>query len=307
MLTYTEITRNKRESWLLITVFLVIIIALGYLFAVVYDNQAILYFAVGFSVFSSLISYYFSDSITLAMSHAQEVDRQTAPELYRIVENLCIAAGLPAPRIYIVNDPSPNAFATGRDPKHAVVCATTGILQKMDKTELEGVIAHELSHIGNYDIRVMTMVVVLVGTITLLSDWFLRFGFLGGGRRRGRDGEGGQILAILAVVGLIFAILSPIIATLIKLAVSRHREYLADASGALLTRYPEGLARALEKIAADEEPLAHSNNATAHLYFASPFKSDTKSGSRGHWLANLFNTHPPIEERIKRLRQMNLG
>jgi len=305
-LTYTEISKNKRESWLLIAVFLVIITALGYLFSVIYNNQAILFFAVGLSLISSWISYYFSDSITLAISRAREVDRQSAPELYRIVENLCIAAGLPTPKIYIIDDPAPNAFATGRDPQHAVVCATTGILQKMDKTELEGVIAHELSHIGNYDIRVMTLVVVLVGTITLLSDWFLRFGFLGRGRRS-NDSEGGQVMAILALVGLIFAILSPIIATLIKLAVSRHREYLADASGALLTRYPEGLARALEKIAADSEPMQHANNATAHLYFASPFKADTEHDTAGHWFANLFNTHPPIEERIRRLRSMNLG
>lgn len=301
-LTYTEIARNKRESWLLITVFLVIIIALGYLFSVVYDSRAILYFAVGFSLFSSWISYYFSDSITLAISRAQEVDRQTAPELYRTVENLCIAAGLPTPKIYIIDDPSPNAFATGRDPEHAVVCATTGILQLMDKTELEGVLAHELSHIGNYDIRVMTMVVVLVGTITLLSDFFLRSGrFLRGGRRNG------DAVAIFAIIGLVLAILSPIIATLIKLAVSRHREYLADASGALLTRYPEGLARALEKIAANPNPMEHANNATAHMYIASPFKADTGHDTAGHWFANLFNTHPPIEERIKRLRELNLG
>ncbi len=306
MLTYTEITRNKRESWILIAVFLVIITALGYIFARVYNNPAILVIALGFSIFSSWIFYYFSDSITLAISKAQEIDRQSAPELYRLVENLCIAAGLPNPKIYIIDDPSPNAFATGRDPQHAVVCVTNGILQKLDKQELEGVIAHELSHIGNYDIRVMTLVVVLVGTITLLADWFLRFNFLGGGRRRSSNSEGSQIMAILAIIGLVLAILSPIIATLIKLAVSRHREYLADASGALLTRYPEGLARALEKIASDREPLEAANNATAHLYIASPFKADTGQ-SQGSWFANLFNTHPPIEERVKRLRQMNLG
>jgi heat shock protein HtpX len=305
-LTYTEIARNKRESWYLIAIFLVIITALGYVFARVYNNQAILVFAVGFSLFSSWISYFFSDSITLAISRAQLVDRAQAPDLYRLVENLCIAAGLPTPKIYIIDDPAPNAFATGRDPEHAVVCVTSGILRIMEKSELEGVIAHELSHIGNYDIRVMTLVVVLVGTITLLSDWFLRFGFLGG-RRRSSNSEGGQVLAIMAIIGLVLAILSPIIATLIKLAVSRHREYLADASGALLTRYPEGLARALEKIAADEEPMQHANNATAHLYFASPFKADTSHDTAGHWFANLFNTHPPITERIKRLRSMNLG
>jgi heat shock protein HtpX len=303
-LTYSEISKNKRESWYLIFVFLIIISLLGFLFAQVYNNSAILYIAVGFSLFSSLISYYFSDSITLAMSGAKEIDRQSAPELFRVVENLTIAAGLPLPRIYIINDSAPNAFATGRDPKHAVVCVTSGILEKLEKTELEGVIAHELSHIGNYDIRVMTMVVVLVGTITLLADWFLRFSFFG--RKRSRDNEGGQLTAVIAILGLVFAILSPIIATLIKLAVSRKREYLADASGVLLTRYPEGLARALEKIAKDQEPLEAANNATAHLYIANPFKADT-GRAVGSFMANLFSTHPPIQDRIRRLREMNLG
>lgn len=305
MLTYTQIAKNKRESWLLITIFLVIIIALGYLFSAVYNNPNILYLAVGFSLFSTWVSYYFSDSITLSLAHAREVDRQTAPEFYRVVENLTIAAGLPMPRVYIIEDGAMNAFATGRDPKHAVVCATTGILARLDKTELEGVIAHELSHIGNYDIRLMSLVVVLVGTITLLSDWFLRFGFLG---RRGRSNEGGgQVMAVVAIIGLVFAILSPLIATLIKLAVSRQREYLADASGALLTRYPEGLARALEKISVDTDPLDHANNATAHMYFANPFKADAVGSARGSWFANLFSTHPPIADRIRRLREMNLG
>jgi heat shock protein HtpX len=304
MLTYTEIAKNKRESWLLIGTFLIIITLLGYVFARVYNNPAILVLAVVVSVASSLISYYFSDSITLSLSKAREVDRNQAPELYRIVENLCIAAGIPTPRIYIIEDTAPNAFATGRDPKHAVVCVTSGILQKLEKNELEGVIAHELSHIGNYDIRVMTLVVVLVGVVTLLSDWFLRFSFFGG-RRRSNNSEGNQIGAIVAVIGLVLALLSPLIATLIKLAVSRHREYLADASGALLTRYPEGLARALEKISSDREPLEAANNATAHLYIASPFKADT-GVAVGSFFANLFNTHPPIADRVKRLRAMNL-
>ena len=304
MLTYTAIAKNRRESWILIFSYLIIIALLGYVFSVVYNNVSILYLAVGFSLISAWISYYFSDSITLAISRAQEVDRNSAPEFYRIVENLAITAGLPMPKIYIINDPAPNAFATGRDPQHAVVCATTGILQKLDKTELEGVIAHELSHIGNYDIRLMTLVVVLVGAITLLADFFLRFSFFGG-RRRGNNNDGGQITAIFAIVGLVLAILSPLIATLIKLAVSRQREYLADASGVMLTRYPEGLARALEKIADDGEPLQHANNATAHLYIANPFKADTGK-AKGHWFAHLFDTHPPIEDRIKRLREMNL-
>lgn len=284
---------------------------MGYVFAQVYDNSAILYFAVGFSIFSALISYYFSDSITLALSHAQEVDRQSNQQLYNIVENLCITAGIPTPKIYIINDAAPNAFATGRDPKHAVVCYTTGILQKLNKTELEGVTAHELSHIGNYDIRVMTLVVVLVGTITLLADWFLRAQWFGGRRRSSQGGDIGQYLFI---IGIILAILAPVIATLIKLAVSRQREYLADASGALLTRYPEGLATALEKISVDPTPLEEANKATAHLYIVNPFHQDNENlaatGADAHggkgWFASLFNTHPPIADRIKRLREMNL-
>ncbi len=308
MLTYDHISKNKTESWILIFSFLVIISALGFVFGQYYGNPNIVYFAVGFSVFSSLISYYFSDSITLALSQAKEVDRQSNPELYRLVENLCIAAGLPTPKIYIIDDTAPNAFATGRDPEHAVVCFTTGILQKLEKSELEGVVAHELSQMGNYDIRVMTLVVVLVGVVTLLADWMLRASFFGG-RRKNNDNSG-QIGAIIALVGLILAILSPIIATLIKLAVSRKREFLADASGALLTRYPEGLARALEKISVDREPLEAANKATAHMYIVNPFHEDSvmhanTTGGRGLF-SSLFNTHPPIEERVKRLREMNL-
>jgi heat shock protein HtpX len=282
-------------------------------FAQIYQTNAILYIAVIFSLGSALFSYYFADSITLAVSKAQLVDRASNQQLYNIVENLCIAAGIPTPKIYIINDSAPNAFATGRDPQHAVICYTTGILQKLDKTEIEGVTAHELSHIGNYDIRLMTLVVVLVGTITLLGNMFLRFGIFGGGRRSNKDGNLGMILFC---VGILLAILSPIIATLIKLAVSRQREYLADASGALLTRYPEGLARALEKISDDQQPLAEANNATAHLYIVNPFHEDRSGqatadhpekphGARA-WLAGLFNTHPPIEDRVKRLREMNL-
>lgn len=313
MLTYDLIAKNKRESWILIFSFLVIISLLGFAFSQVYNNPGILYLAVGFSIFSSLISYYFSDSITLAISQAKEVDRRSNPELYRLVENLCIAAGLPTPKVYIIEDTAPNAFATGRDPEHAIVCFTTGILQKLEKTELEGVIAHELSHIGNYDIRVMTLVVVLVGTVTLLADWFLRAQFFGG-RRKSNDSEGGsQLQLILVIAAILLAVLSPIIATLIKLAVSRQREYLADASGALLTRYPEGLARALEKISQDQEPLEAANKATAHMYIVNPFHEDGsvmkaagEENKNKTFLSGLFNTHPPIEERVKRLRNMNL-
>ncbi len=301
MLTYEHITRNKVESWTLIGAFLVVITAIGFAFSQAYRQPEILYFAVGFSVLSSLVSYYFSDSITLALSGAKEVDRQTNPEVYRLVENLCIAAGLPVPKVYVIEDTAPNAFATGRDPEHAAICFTTGILQKLDRQELEGVAAHELSHVGNYDIRVMTLVVVLVGTVTLLADWMLRASFFGRGRRSNQGG--GQLQAAFVVVGIVLAVLSPIIATLIKLAVSRKREFLADASGALLTRNPEGLARALEKIAADREPLEAANKATAHLYIENPFKEGGGHGSTS-WLSGLFNTHPPVAERVKRLREM---
>lgn len=298
MLTYTEISKNKTYSVLLIFVFLLIIIGLGFVFAQAYNAPGLLVIAVIFSSVSALISYYFSDKITLAMSRAHEVDFRTQPELISVLENLTIAAGLPMPKVYMIDDSAMNAFATGRDPQHAVVCVTSGLLERMTKTELEGVLAHELSHVGNYDIRFMTLVVVLVGTITLLADWMLRASFFGGRRRSNNDNGGGVFL----LIGIILAILSPIIATLIKLAVSRKREFLADASGALLTRYPEGLASALEKISKDTEALEEANKATAHLYIADPFKDGaTRSVS---WLANLFNTHPPIEERIKRLREM---
>lgn len=302
MLTYTEISKNKFQSVLLIFLFLIFIIGLGWVFSVAYDEPGLLILAVIFSSVSALFSYFFSDSITLAISRAHPVDSKTNQELYRTVENLTIAAGLPLPRIYIIQDSAPNAFATGRDPKHAIICFTTGILEKLNKTELEAVTAHELSHIGNYDIRFMTLVVVLVGIITLLADWFLRISFFGG-RGRSRDNDSGNGGQIFLLIGIILAILSPIVATLIKLAVSRKREFLADASGVLLTRYPDALASALEKISADSEPLEAANKATAHLYIVNPLKG--KDGKTS-WLSNLFNTHPPIEERIKRLREMNL-
>ena len=253
-------------------------------------------FALIISGLMSLGSYYYSDKIILGMSGAKQIKKSDNPELFRTVENLCIGDGLPMPRIYIVEDSAPNAFATGRDPKHAVVCVTTGILQKLNKAELEGVIAHELSHVKNFDIRLMAVVVVLVGTIALLADIFMRSMWF-----RGRDREDrGNAQAIFMLIGIILAILSPIIATLIQLSISRKRELLADASGALLTRYPEGLASALEKISQDKEPLEAANNATAHLYIVNPFKGkEIKS-----FFAGLFNTHPPIEERIKILRSM---
>ncbi len=244
----------------------------------------------------NFISYFWSDKIVLGISGAKPTNEKQNPQLYRLVENLCIAAGLPTPKIYIMDDSATNAFATGRDPKHAAIAFTTGILQKLDKTELEGVTAHELSHVGNRDTLVMSVVSVLVGTIALLSDWFLRSMFYGS-RNNDSDSKGNAIFMVLALAS---AILAPIIATLIQLAVSRRRELLADASGVLLTRYPTGLANALLKISADKEPLEAANRGTAHLYIINPFKGK----QAGAWLAGLFNTHPPIEVRIKALKEM---
>jgi heat shock protein HtpX len=298
---YTQIDANKRNTALLLFIFLIVIIGLGFVFSYVFNNQWILIAAVVIAITQAFISYYYSDSITLAISGATEVKRNDNLTLHRLVENLAITAGIPKPRIYIINDSAPNAFATGRDPNHAVICVTSGILEKLNKTELQCVIAHEMSHIGNYDIRLMTIVVVLVGVIALLSDWFLRWTWWGGGRKRNDDG-GGQLQLVMFILAIVLAILAPIIATLIKLAISRNREYLADSTGALLTRYPDGLASALEKISKDSEPLEVANKATAHLYIASPFKED-ENGSI-NWFQSMFETHPPIKERIKRLHNM---
>lgn len=254
-------------------------------------------------IFSGLMGfsgYYWGDKLVLAISGAREIQEKDQPELFHVVENLCIGAGLRRPKIYIIEDSAPNAFATGRDPQHAVICVTSGILEKLDRLELEGVIAHELSHIKNYDIRLMSIVVVLVGAVTLLADWFMRSLWYGGSGRQERNREGGQFQAILMIAGIILALLSPLIATLIQLAISRRREFLADASGALLTRYPEGLAKALEKISADREVLEAANNATAHLYIVNPFKGK----EFGAWFSSFFDTHPPLKERIKALRGM---
>ncbi len=280
--------------------FLVLLIGLGYLFSYLYNNPWIVVIVTVIAVTQALISYYYSDSITLAISHAQPVEKKDNPEIYRLVENLAITAGLPMPKIYFIPDQSPNAFATGRDPQHASVCITLGLAQVLNKNELEGVIAHEMSHIGDYDIRLMTLVVVLVGIVALMSDFFLRWTWFGGGRRRSGDGDG-QLGLILFIVSIALAILAPLAATLIQLAISRKREFLADANGALLTRYPEGLASALEKISRTNIPLAEANKATAHLYIENPFGQKRSKG-----LNSLFDTHPPVEERIRILRQMDL-
>ncbi|MEZ4179951.1 MAG: M48 family metallopeptidase [Candidatus Doudnabacteria bacterium] len=295
MLTYTEVSKNKTYSVLLILIFLVIISGLGFVLGQIYGSPEILIFAVIFSFGSAFVSYFAADKIALSMSGAIPLTKEQAPELYRTVENLSMTAGLPMPRVYIINDAALNAFATGRNPQNAAVAVTSGLLQKLNQTELEGVIAHELSHVGNYDIRFMALVMVLVGTVSLLSNWFFRFSFLGNRKKEGSN-------PIFLLIGLGLLILSPIIATLIKLAVSRKREFLADASGALLTRYPEGLASALEKISTHSQPLSTANTATAHLFISNPLKNNlAKSQS---WFTNLFNTHPPADERIRRLREM---
>ena len=293
---YNQADKNIRLTWVYITGFLIFVILVGYVFAGAMNNSAILYIAVIFSVVMSLGSYWWSDKIVLAMSRAKEVDHENNREIYHLVENLCITAGLPVPKIYIIEDSAPNAFATGRDPEHGVICLTTGIIGKLEKTELEGVIAHELSHIGNRDILLSTVVVILVGFITLLADWFRHWAWMGG---RGRDNEGsGQLRIILMIAAIILSILAPIAALLMQLAISRKREFLADADGALLTRYPEGLARALEKISSDREPLEAANRATAHLFIVNPFK--------GKKVSSLFMTHPPIEKRVAALRGMEI-
>ncbi len=293
---YTHKDSNIRKTYLLFTTFLVFVIGIGWVFSRIYGNPGILFFAVFFSVFMSFFSYWFSDKIVLAMAHARPVEMKDNPELYRIVENLSITAGLKMPKVYIIEDPAPNAFATGRNEEHAVVAVTSGLLSRLDKTELEGVIAHELSHIGNKDMALQTVVVVLVGFISLLSDMFMRSQMF-----RGRDNNEGGGNALF-LVGIALAILAPISATLIQLAISRKREFLADASGALLTRYPEGLASALEKISRDTTPLRYAKHTTAHLWFDDPYDKPGEKMSRFH---KLFLTHPPVEERIRVLREMN--
>ena len=303
---YNHSDSNKRKTWFLISVFLVLVILVGYIFSMAMESPVILYFVVAFSIISSFVSYWWSDKIVLSMSDAKLLKFEDNKELYRIVENLCITAGLPLPKIYIINDTAPNAFATGRDPEHAVVAVTKGLLQKLDRSELEGVIAHELSHIGNRDILLATIVTVLVGIIVLLADWFRRWTFWGGGRSRNNE-KGGQLQLIIMIVAIVLSILAPIFAYLMQFAISRKREFSADADGALLTRYPEGLARALEKISADPEPLEVANRATAHLYIASPFEGKRDKRDKKSFFKKAFMTHPPVKERIAALRGMDVN
>jgi len=285
---YTQQSSNTRKTWFLMTMFLAVIIGLGYFISYYYNSPGILYVAIIFSLLMNVASYWWSDKIVLSMAGAKEAKHDEYTELYHIVENLSITAGLPMPKVYIMTDASPNAFATGRNKDHAVVAVTTGLLQILNKNELEGVIAHELSHIGNKDILLSTVVVVLVGFVSILANIVMR----GGLRGRDNDSKGNNIFAI---IGLVLVILSPVFTKLIQLAISRKREFLADASAVLLTRYPEGLAGALQKISGANIPMQKASNATAHLFIANPF------GDAGKKVSSLFSTHPPVEERIKAL------
>lgn len=282
-------------------IFFGVVIGVGWTFSQIYGNPGILYVAVAFSIFMNVLGYWFSDKIVLKLHKAQPVDLKSHPELYRVLENLTITAGLPMPKFYLINDPAPNAFATGRDPKHAVVATTSGLLEKLDRSELEGVLAHELSHIGNRDMLVSTVAVVLVGFISILSDMFMRSMWFGG--IGGHDRDRGRAGGIILVVGIILSILAPIIASLIHLAISRRREFLADTSGVLLTRYPEGLASALRKISSYSRPIQTATNATAHLFFENPFGADRNGIRKTPFIVKMFSTHPPIEERIAALER----
>jgi heat shock protein HtpX len=299
-LVYDRIGENKRNTLLLLVLFVAILaglaIAVGIIIGMPYPYAPLMIIPF---LFFALLGYYSSQRVVLAISGAREVTKGDEPELFKTVENLCIGAGLPMPKVYVIEDGSPNAFATGRDPKHAAVAVTRGLLDKLDKLELEGVLAHELSHIGNYDIRIMTIVVVLAGLAALVADFMFRLTIMGAGRRSSNEGRsGGGAAAIIYLIALMAAVLTPVAAALIRFAVSRQREYLADASGALLTRYPEGLASALEKISADPDPLEVANKATAHLYINNPLREHTS------FLNSLFATHPPIADRIRVLRSM---
>jgi heat shock protein HtpX len=290
---YSQITSNKRQSVMLVTIFIIILLVLGYVFGVIsgIGDYAGLFLAIILSFGITMLSYFKGDKIALFSSGARPITNEENPYLYRMIENLCITSGMPVPKIYIIPDQSINAFATGRKPEMASIAVTSGAIEKLTNEELEGVLAHELSHVQNYDIRFMMLVAVMVGSVSILSHLLLR-----SGRFRTRSRDGGNALAVLMLVGIVLAILSPLIAELIKLAISRRREYLADASGTLLTRYPEGLARALEKIAAENMPMANASPATAHMYLSNPF-----AGGR---FSNLFSTHPPIQDRINKLRNI---
>lgn len=289
---YSHQDSNIAKTWVLMFLFALVVIGIGWAVSYIFNNPGLLVIAVIIAIVMNITSYWFSDKIVVKMAGAHPADEKQFSELHNMVENLAITAGLPKPKIYIINDPAPNAFATGRNPKHAVVAVTTGLLGMMDRSELEGVLAHELSHIGNRDMLVSTVAVVLVGFVTIVSDFVLRGALFGGnGDNNNRNHP------LIAVIAIAFIVLTPIMASLLQLAISRKREFLADASGALLTRYPEGLANALRKIGAYSAPMRKANNATAHLYISNPFGARAKTSP----LAKLFMTHPPIEERIRAL------
>lgn len=301
MTVYSQISDNKLRTYGIMAVFVVIFSGLFYIIGKYYDSP-VPYFILGLliSTFSSLGSYFFSDKIVLLTTGAKPAIKKQFFNFYTVTENLSIASGLPMPKLYVIDDPAPNAFATGRDPQHAVVCATTGLLDMMDRTELEGVIAHELSHVKNYDILLSSIVAVLVGTIALIADWIMRSFWWGGLSGRDKDEDRNSRNPIFFALFIIVLIITPLVATIIQLAISRKREFLADASGALLTRYPQGLARALEKISGDPHHLRTATSSTAHLFISNPFKKR----SSGNWFTSLFSTHPPVEERIKILLSM---
>ena len=297
MSIHSQIQGNVTKTYVIMSVFVAFVVVAAYVLGVSLGvGMRFMWIAVLFSVISSFVSYYWGDKLVLAMSGAKPANRKQHFDFYTVAENLAIAAGLPKPKLYVIDDTAMNAFATGRDPQHAVVCATTGILTRLERRELEGVIAHELSHIKNFDTRLMAVVAVLVGTIAFLADMFLRNLWWGRGRDRENDRGAGQIML---VVGIVLAIITPIIATLIQLAISRKREFLADASGALLTRYPSGLASALRKISQYSHPMARANHATAHLFISNPF-GRREDGSVG-FFTKIFSTHPSVEERVKAL------
>ena len=289
---YSQIASNKRKSYLIMLIFVLLIAAIGYLFSKIYGNNlSIFYFVAGFSLIYTLIAYHSGSRLSLSLNGAREIKKSDNPRLWNIIENLSITDGLPMPRVFIIDDPAPNAFATGKSPDKAAVCATSGLLEIMDDNELQGVFAHEMGHVKNYDIRVAMIAFALTAAISILADILIRMSFFGGDRRSNNQNN-----QLFLIVGIVAAVLAPIIATLIELAVTRKREYLADATGALTTRYPEGLISALEKIKRTGGVLKHQNTATAHFFFANPLKN--------HSITNLFSTHPPIDDRIKRLRDM---
>lgn len=292
---YSEIAANKRKTVLLVAIFIAFVATVGYVFGLANGSPGLVYFFGIGALIYSIFTYFLSAKIAVGMAGAKEIAKSDAPELYRIVENLSIASGITMPKVYIIPDPAPNAFAAGRNPKTAVVGVTTGLLEVLDKTELEGVIAHELSHIRNYDVRLMSVVTALVSVIAIMSDFFFHLSFFG----RGDDEEGGSHPAMI-ILGIAMAILAPIIATIIQLSISRKREYLADASGVLLTRYPDGLASALEKISQSDQPLKRASSATAHLYISNPLGGK----GIGSAISKLFSTHPPIQDRINKLHEM---